>query len=1301
MAQVEDISIIEIPPPLPPKNDLPLLPPKDISRITFATGVALSPSQTKGLNPRVISDSESHNSSYTFSGAKGAKRPRVSPSLPPPPPSPLNTFSLQSNEDIADQDKGKSAPREMLAKLSLWLSLSKFKKPKDDPASSEMATNDSTDIVSEATDIPRLKKTTSISKLFRRISTRRRKEVINEGDPLPEVRHPTTTSTSNFSTISPRRKNFNTFLDKFTNRKASDQVLGTKGEASNSKVGSSPWDITGINRGETQLQKLFVEGLDFSISSQTLFQDDESLSPSSTQNSTTATTMESIFYGNDHEYINDNSDYFGINIDSIASFRDSIVPIRDSIVPIRDSMAKSSVYSTERADDDTIKGVSGTIRSHSRVFDGNTALFLRDDSNQRLTIVGRPVSNQVNPMNTSQPKIEKSFKEVSSIEISKLKNNQNQQSLPLNTPSRSESLTFNKKVLVNNAINNRLNLDNRKSSLSLLDPKFSNISTTPMPITPTIRIESDKRVTILDSETDVHTIHKTNPTDPVTSPETIGPSKSDKSPLKFFTKRLYQSLRPSNSMTDEKRQKHISMNINGINELTTGTLLDIKKSPKLDERMFDGVSSQVDLLKGLEEESEVDSDDISKDVDNITFDDGVEGDVSATQSQAQDSSLYTPSEYESSSNNKPLSRMSSFARSYNSEDPSAMSTTFSDSQIAESEVLKTDWPVETALINFADFDKGPARLSNNHLAYIPNNFFDELHSLKALYLDRNSLRDLPEELLKLTKLEILDLSNNCIAEFHPRLKFKRLRNMRRLNLDNNGLIDITSITKLKTLRELRVNNNFLDNLTPDIGRLVKLKHLHLSNNDLSSLPETICRLRCLTVLRLNNNHIRNLPSSFCSLRQLQVLEIRGNLLSQLPENLKDLENLTELDISQNNLGLLPNDITRCTKLVKLDVHSNQLESIPLKIGQLSRLVNLNLQNNRLSTLPADIGKLTALTDLDLSKNQLIVLPEELGKLVKLTEIKLNDNPSLLTLPPTLKKLTSVKKVHLQNCSLSQIPFDIGLAYKKLTLLDISCNSLDTIPKLDSMEKLWILKISNNRINDLTDQIDQLSNLRELYASGNKLKQLPRSIGRLKNLEILDIAQNLLMGIPLAIGQCQALKEIRLSGNHSLGNIPATLGRLSVLNIFHVGEWPDSGFTVTQEDSRTTHNTKTNPYQQKVPQSVERALLWRMHDSILKRLRELDNNDGASDSVLSGESLNVSQQDFTASHPPSPIPPRDDVILKMAVLKGVYDQIIRDVRNLESDKESSGDEATEFPGDSGKKKKFMKLKDFKFLNRGDK
>ncbi|RIB17594.1 hypothetical protein C2G38_2087926 [Gigaspora rosea] len=749
-------------------------------------------------------------------------------------------------------------------------------------------------------------------------------------------------------------------------------------------------------------------------------------------------------------------------------------------------------------------------------------------------------------------------------------------------------------------------------------------------------------------------------------------NKVDKSPLRLFKKRFYQNFSKSNTIpvVNENKQPTIkSINIENL-LLSTG----------------DG---------SVDSETDEDDDDDHDDIDNLAFDDG---DVSISKSQAINTSLYASS-------------LSSFSKSFNSEDPSAFRT-ISDSQpfnFNETNFSKPELPLEDVwdvLINPQTTDKGPARLSNNRLSYIPDNFFNKLFNIKELYLDRNTLRDLPEELLKLTKLEILDLSNNCISEFNPRLKFKRLKNLRRLNLDNNVLSDIVSICKLKKLRELRANNNLLVSLTDDISKLSKLRLLYLDNNQLTSLPDSIGKLKSLCVLRLNNNNIDSLPSAICSLRQLQVLELRANLLTQLPENIKELESLAKLDVSNNRLTSLPNDIVRCSRLTHLIAFNNQLESIPSKIGQLYRLLTLNLRENLINNLPTDLGRLVNLTDLDLSYNELIVLPEDIGNLKKLTEIKLNNNPSLLAIPETFRRLSQIKKIHLQHCNLSSIPFEIGDAYSQLEYVNLSFNLFDAVPSLHGMYRTTIFNISNNRIDDLTEQIGQLESLCELYVVNNKLTHLPKSIGRLKNLEILDVSENMLAGLPSSIGDCQSLRELRLRGN-SLENLPMTLGRLKNLNVFYIGQWPMTEFNIIKGENHY-ENLKMNPYQHKIPLSVERTLLWRMHDSILKRLRDIDYNDGTSERSLISPSDESNLSQDGGSHTSTPDPssnytsppiPRDDVILKMAVLKGVYDQIMKDMRNNDYDKELCGDDTAEFT-DSVKKKKFSKLKEFKFLKIND-
>lgn len=78
------------------------------------------------------------------------------------------------------------------------------------------------------------------------------------------------------------------------------------------------------------------------------------------------------------------------------------------------------------------------------------------------------------------------------------------------------------------------------------------------------------------------------------------------------------------------------------------------------------------------------------------------------------------------------------------------------------------------------------------------------------------------------------------------------------------------------LLELRLSNNFLSVIPPEIGLLKTLTSLDLSNNQISSLPRELSKLTCLTELLLYNNQLTLLPPELGYLYQCQTLGIEGN-----------------------------------------------------------------------------------------------------------------------------------------------------------------------------------------------------------------------------------------------------------------------------------------------------------------------------------------------------------------------------------------------------------------------------------------
>src|SRR3990167_2737230 len=101
--------------------------------------------------------------------------------------------------------------------------------------------------------------------------------------------------------------------------------------------------------------------------------------------------------------------------------------------------------------------------------------------------------------------------------------------------------------------------------------------------------------------------------------------------------------------------------------------------------------------------------------------------------------------------------------------------------------------------------------------------------------------------------------------------------------------------------------------------------------------------------------------------------------------------------------------------------------------------------------------------------------------------------------------------------------------RSLTFLDLSFNKLTQLPKsIGILEQIVELRLSNNQINSISDEIGNLENLKFLDLSQNKIKELPVSFGKLIVLENLYLNNNLLT--KCYFGELFSLKMIDLSSN---------------------------------------------------------------------------------------------------------------------------------------------------------------------------
>lgn len=109
----------------------------------------------------------------------------------------------------------------------------------------------------------------------------------------------------------------------------------------------------------------------------------------------------------------------------------------------------------------------------------------------------------------------------------------------------------------------------------------------------------------------------------------------------------------------------------------------------------------------------------------------------------------------------------------------------------------------------------------------------------------------------------------------------------------------------------------------------------------------------------------------------------------------------------------------------------------------STLGVFNLAFNQLESLPAGIGSaLPSLQQLYVSDNRLTALPASLSS-CPLTDLFLSGNP-LKKLPPCIAAMTSLVKLSLAACLLSELPEGVG-SLAHLEFLDVSFNSIKKLP----------------------------------------------------------------------------------------------------------------------------------------------------------------------------------------------------------------------------------------------------------------
>jgi Leucine-rich repeat (LRR) protein len=133
-------------------------------------------------------------------------------------------------------------------------------------------------------------------------------------------------------------------------------------------------------------------------------------------------------------------------------------------------------------------------------------------------------------------------------------------------------------------------------------------------------------------------------------------------------------------------------------------------------------------------------------------------------------------------------------------------------------------------------------------------------------------------------------------------------NTERVMLDHKGLTELPeSIVRLVNLRVLELSNNKITLLPESIAELVNLETLFLNSNLLSILPESIGKLINLKGLFLNNNLLTVLPESIGKLSNLQYLDLYYNQLNSLPKSFLNIKKSLRINVDAYEIDNLSPD----------------------------------------------------------------------------------------------------------------------------------------------------------------------------------------------------------------------------------------------------------------------------------------------------------------------------------------------------------------------------------------------------------
>ncbi|XP_028365982.1 erbin isoform X3 [Phyllostomus discolor] len=382
----------------------------------------------------------------------------------------------------------------------------------------------------------------------------------------------------------------------------------------------------------------------------------------------------------------------------------------------------------------------------------------------------------------------------------------------------------------------------------------------------------------------------------------------------------------------------------------------------------------------------------------------------------------------------------------------------------------------------------------------------------------------------------LDYSH-CSLEQVPKEIFTFEKTLEELYLDANQIEELPKqLFNCQCLHKLSLPDNDLTTLPASIANLINLRELDVSKNGIQEFPENIKNCKVLTIVEASVNPISKLPDGFSQLLNLTQLYLNDAFLEFLPANFGRLTKLQILELRENQLKMLPKTMNRLTQLERLDLGSNEFTEVPEVLEQLNGLKEFWMDGNRLTFIPGFIGSLKQLTYLDFSKNNIEMVEEGISACENLQDLILSSN-SLQQLPETIGSLKNVTTLKIDENQLMYLPDSIG-GLVSIEELDCSFNEVEALPSsIGQLSNIRTFAADHNYLQQLPPEIGSWKNITVLFLHSNKLETLPEEMGDMQKLKVINLSDNRLKNLPFSFTKLQQLTAMWLSDNQSKPLIP--------------------------------------------------------------------------------------------------------------------------------------------------------------------